>query len=115
MKMKARFMICEVGDVVVVPFPFTDRTTSKRRPALVLSRKAFNSSGHTVFAMITSTRKTRWPGDVAIPAGEAGLTADSCVRLKLFTIENTFILRMLGSLGPVLRSAVEQSLRQELL
>ncbi|MBF0195885.1 MAG: hypothetical protein HQL71_15100 [Magnetococcales bacterium] len=27
----------DVYDVVVVPFPFTDRSTSKRRPALVLS------------------------------------------------------------------------------
>lgn len=108
-------MICEAGDIVVVPFPFTDRVATKRRPALVLSRKAFNASGHTVFAMITSTRRTRWPGDVPIPAGKAGLTADSLLRLKLFTIENSFIMRRLGSLDPVLSAAVEQSLRKELL
>lgn len=99
----------------MVPFPFTDRKTTKRRPALVLSRKTFNNSGHTVFAMITSKRKTRWPGDVAIPAGEAGLRVDSCVRLKLFTIENSFVLQRLGNLPPALRAAVEESLRQELL
>ena len=113
--MSERFMICEMGDVVVVPFPFTDRKASKRRPALVLSRKAFNGFGHTVFAMITSTRKTRWPGDIPVPAGKAGLAADSFVRLKLFTIENTFILRKLGSLEPALTGALERTLRRELL
>jgi mRNA interferase MazF len=65
--------------------------------------------------MITSTRNRRWPGDVPIPAGKAGLASDSFVRLKLFTIENTFILRKLGSLEPALTGAVERTLRQELL
>jgi mRNA interferase MazF len=42
--------------VVVVPFPFTDRKASKRRPALVLSAmKVFGHlAGHSVMAMITS-------------------------------------------------------------
>lgn len=40
--------------VVRVPFPFTDKTASKRRPALVISdEQAFNApSGHLVLAMI---------------------------------------------------------------
>ena len=51
-------MTFEAFEVVVVPFPFTDRTTTKRRPALVLSdAKAFNRQvGQSVLAMITRAR-----------------------------------------------------------
>lgn len=49
-------------DVVTVPFPFSDLARSKRRPALVVSSRAFNrSAGASIFAMITSGT-TRWPG-----------------------------------------------------
>ena len=61
-------MGCEAFDVVVVPFPFTDRAASKRRPALVLSdASAFNAAtGQVVLAMITSAKHACWPLDVLI-------------------------------------------------
>jgi len=33
---------CEFGDVVLVPFPFTDQTTTKKRPAVVVSSDAYH-------------------------------------------------------------------------
>lgn len=102
-------------DVVVVPFPFTDSATSKRRPALVLSNmEAFNlPAGHSVMAMITSAGNAGWPLDVAISDGNsAGLTAASLVRMKLFTLDNRFVLRQLGRLAATDRKAVAAALKQ---
>jgi len=88
-------------DVVVVPFPFTDRNATKRRPALVLSNNLFNeSSGHSVLAMITSAEQISWPGDLSISDVEsAGLTTACLVRMKLFTLDDRLIIRKAGSLG----------------
>ena len=89
------------GDVVVVPFPFTDREASKRRPALVCSSAAFNaSSRHVVLAMITSATERAWPGDVELrDLQSAGLTTRSAVRWKIFTLDDSFVLRRAGKLA----------------
>ena len=93
-------MTCKPFDVVIVPFPFTDRRASKRRPALALSSEAFSmASDHTVLAMITSADNPPWPMDVPIDAASAGLKSPSKVRMKLFTLDNRLILRKTGSLS----------------
>lgn len=95
-------MTYKAFDVVRVPFPFTDRTASKNRPALVLSdENAFNTpTGHSIMAMITSEANAPWPLDCTItdlPA--AGLPAPSRVRFKLFTLDHRLVRGSLGHLA----------------
>jgi mRNA interferase MazF len=107
----------EAFDVVVVPFPFTDKTTTKRRPALVLSEaKTFNKCiAHCVMAMITSASNSDWPLDVEIDDIEAaGLPSASIVRMKLFTLDNQLVIRKAGALAPKDRKAVAQALQKML-
>ena len=96
-------MSLELGlfDVVVVPFPFTDRNATKRRPALVMSSGGFNTTTqHSVLAMITSADQSRWPGDLPISDLEsAGLASDCLVRLKIFTLDHRLIVRKAGTLA----------------
>ena len=85
-----------------LPSPFTDRSTSKRRPALVLSNnEIFNEAvGHSVLAMITSRGNTPWPLDIPLEnLKAAGLPAPSIVRMKLFTLDHKLILRKAGRLA----------------
>jgi len=54
-------------DVVAVPFPFTDRDTTKRHPALVISNEWFNQQhNQLVLAMITTAADNAWPSDVLL-------------------------------------------------
>ena len=94
-------MSFERFDVVVVPFPFTDRAAAKRRPALVISdaRNFNNRIGHSVMAMITSATHAPWPLDVLIEdLDAAGLPVPSVIRMKLFTLDHRFVIRKAGHL-----------------
>lgn len=103
-------MICDPSDVVIVPFPFTEKFGEKRRPALVLSLKAFNANGHTVLAMITTKSHSPWPGDTSIEdLSGAGLHVPCIVRLKIFTLDNQLIIRRSGSLAEKDRRNVEEA------
>lgn len=106
-------LICDAGDVAVVPFPFTDLAIAKPRPALVLSvEKANAESGNTIFAMITTAARSHWPTDVPLADGKAvGLMAASLVRLKIFTLDNRLVARKLGELSAGDRGAVRKMLR----
>jgi mRNA interferase MazF len=105
-------MICNRYDVVVVPFPFTERPESKKRPALVLSNSDFNQSNHTILSMITTKRKPPWPGDSEILDYEnTGLNVSCLVRFKLFTLDNRLILKKIGQLSRDDASQIESHLR----
>ena len=93
-------MTSEPWQVVVVPFPFSEIAGSKRRPALVLSRRSFNDGGHVILAMITTKSEPTWRGDVWIEEPErAGLDRRCLVRMKLFTLDSRLIVRAIGRLG----------------
>ena len=106
--------IFEKFSVVVVPFPFTDQNASKRRPALVLSTTAFNSTvQHSVLAMITSAKNSNWLLDVAISdLNSAGLAPASIVRMKLFTLDNRLIIRQVGKLAEIDQQAIAKAFNQ---
>jgi mRNA interferase MazF len=89
-------------DVLVVPFPFTDRAATKRRPAVVLSSaEGFHRSAeHLVLSMVTSATDATWPLDVSIKdLKSAGLNVECAVRFKLFTLDQRLVLRKVGVLG----------------
>lgn len=55
------------GDVVLAPFPFTDQTASKQRPAVIVSSAAYNANRPDIIVMPISSR----PG----PVGTVGEVA----------------------------------------
>ena len=85
------------GDIVLVPFPFTDLTGSKLRPAVVL----VDSSNDVVVAFITSQNKWEDEYSIKINGSESnGLKVDSFLRLnKIATLNKDLMVGKLGILG----------------
>lgn len=106
-------MICEQFDVVTVPFPFSDLPKSKKRKALVLSKKEFNkSNGSSVLLMITSAVQSRWLFDVPVSdLDKAGLNKNCVVRIKSFTLDNGLLLDRGGRLAAKDSSRVLDALK----
>jgi len=79
------------GDVVRVPFPYTDRPTRQHRPALVISAGQIGENAELLWVMmITSAENRGWAGDISFGDrfSAAGLPAPSVIRpCKIATIE----------------------------
>ena len=88
------------GDVVVLTFPFSDLSSSKRRPALVIAKA---SEQDLILAQITSQSfYDMYAVGINVNDFETGgLRISSNIRAnKLFTAENSIIIYKAGSLKP---------------
>jgi mRNA interferase MazF len=89
------------GDVVLVPFPFTDLSSSKRRPALVISPDAFNDQMEDVVVAAITSQLT---SEHAVTINQSDcvdgmLPKVSVVKLaKVFTIHSTLVIKKLCAL-----------------
>jgi len=89
------------GNVIVVPFPFTDQTTTKKRPAVVVSSDAYHRERPDLILMAITSQVRPAPtvGEVIVVRWqEAGLLRPSVIKPLLTTIEANLVLRQLGTL-----------------
>lgn len=84
------------GEIVLIPFPFTDLSGNKNRPALIL----IDSEDDVTVCFLTSQLKWQSEFDLLItPSDVNGLKITSLVRLSKFaTIDKDLIIGRLGTL-----------------
>ena len=83
--------IFEFGDIVLVPFPFTNQTATKRRPAVVVSTPSFHMRRPDLILMAVTSqvRMPPLPGEVLLTAWQAaGLLKPSVAKPVLMTVES---------------------------
>lgn len=101
-------------DVVLVPFPFADLSTAKRRPCVVLAQLApKRMPRHFVLCMVTSQMVgISFPFDhILDDYVAAGLPKPSIVRIsKLVTVEQSLVQKRLGTLSSADRASVRRNL-----
>ncbi len=90
------------GDIVIVPFPFSDQSAAKKRPAVVISSNAHNTASSDLVIMAVTSHKEKTAGieECAIKNWkEAGLLKPSYIKSAISTVERKLVLRKLGSLS----------------
>ena len=103
----------EFGDVVLVPFPFTNQTTSKQRPAVVVSGKTYNAATPdiVIMAITSQLRPAGAPGELRIADWRAAnLLKPSAIKPVFATIEQTLVIRRLGMLAAGDQSALRTAI-----
>ncbi|MFZ0207006.1 MAG: type II toxin-antitoxin system PemK/MazF family toxin [Roseiarcus sp.] len=107
----------DFGNVVLVPFPFTSQTASKKRPAVIVSGSAYNrvKPDIVVMAITSQFRPVQTLGEAWLSDWRAaGLLKPSVVKPVFVTLEQRLVLRTLGSLSAIDVAAVRKSISDTL-
>jgi mRNA interferase MazF len=105
----------EFGDVVLVPFPFTSQRASKKRPAVVVSNRAYSTARPDLIVMAITSQLRPNPGlgDAWIGHWQAaGLLKPSVVKPVFATLEQRLVLRRLGALDDADRAALRKAISE---
>jgi mRNA interferase MazF len=105
------------GDVVLIPFPYTDLSAAKTRPAVVVSGSTYHSvRSELLLAYVSSQVLKAHPllDYVLTDLKAAGLPKPSFVRPKVAAIEPTLVVHQVGQLAAQDLLEVDRRLRQAL-
>lgn len=97
-------------NIVLVPFPFTNLSTNKKRPALIVSPANYNKGYDAIIMFVTSNLSAiERPGDYELQEWqEAGLPKPSMTRMKLATVDKNIIIKKIARLTDKDRKAIQK-------
>jgi mRNA interferase MazF len=109
-------MMYKQGDILLIPIPFSDLTTHKQRPVLVLSNTQYNEKTEDiVVAAVTSNLSNKDYGVVLTnEVLESGnLKGQSLIRVdKIYTLSQKIVIKRFGSTKSEILDQVRQSLNK---
>jgi mRNA interferase MazF len=90
------------GDVVLVPFPFTDQSGTKKRPAVIVSSPRYNANRRdlVIMAITSQIHQPLGFGEAMVADWQsAGLIKASVLKPVFTTIEQGLVVRTMGKLS----------------
>ncbi len=98
-------MNCSRNDIVLLPIPFTDLTSRKVRPAIVVGRNGADLFLVPISSVLSNTDfpLTEWRA--------TGLNVPSGVKAQISTVEERLVVKVVGSVTVADREALDNRLR----
>jgi mRNA interferase MazF len=104
----------EQGEIVLIPVPFTDLTSQKRRPVIVISNNTYNSSSAdiVVVAMTSQSARSRYAFQIgSADLVEGKLNRPGTVRVdKVYTLSKAIIVKRFGKVSPQVFDRIRRTL-----
>ena len=110
-------MTFQRGDVVLVPFPFSDFSATKVRPAVVVSSGLYHNTKPDLILLAVTSQVAAATGPLDYVLSDwqkAGLRFPSACKPVLFTLDPARVLHHVGALAPADLAQVDQRLRRAL-
>jgi mRNA interferase MazF len=105
------------GDIVLIKYPFTDLSSTKVRPAIVVSSDEFTNHGEdAIFVCISSQTRNVLPPDLILSPSDpefrnSGLRKASLVKIgKIICLSKSLASRLLGEAGPNTMQRIKERL-----
>lgn len=108
-------MAFQRGDVVLIPFPFTDLSATKTRPAVIVSSPLYHTVRSELLLAYISSQVTKAHPQLdylLLDWSAAYLPKPSFVRPKIASVEPTLIIHHIGQLSARDLKEVDRCLRQ---
>lgn len=97
-------MMPEQGDIVLIPIPFTDLSSRKKRPAIVISNNAYNRSGLDLVVVAMTSRQAVGSYSFRISSTdliEGKLNRPGTVRVdRVYALANWIVIKKFGKVAP---------------
>jgi len=110
-------MTFQRGDVILVPFPFSDLSTTKVRPAVVVSSDLYHSTEPDLLLAALTSQAARATRPFDYPLSDwhaAGLRFPSALKPVLVTLDPARVVHRIGALSAADLAQVDARLRSAL-
>lgn len=90
------------GTVILVPFPFSDQSGNKQRPAVIVSSDGYSARRRDLVIMAITSQLRSPPGFAEALVADwrvAGLIKPSAFKPVFATVEQSLVIRSLGFLA----------------
>lgn len=105
----------EQGDIVLIPIPFTDLSSQKRRPVVVISNDAYNrkTDDILVVAMTSNPETTDYSFTITSSDLEQGaLNRPGQVRVdKIYTLSQAIVVKTFGRVNAATLDRIRRTLQ----
>jgi len=106
----------EQGDIVLIPVPFTDLSSQKRRPVIVVSNNNYNRKTADVVVVAMTSNPTQTAYSFTITASDltkGRLNRPGQVRVdKIYTLSQSIIVKTFGQVDEKTMARIVQTLQK---
>jgi mRNA interferase MazF len=107
-------MMLRQRDIVLIPIPFTDLTSQKKRPAVIISSDSYNESNEDVIVVALTSNIEQREFSIILNNEDLEngvLKVTSMIRVdKIYTLNNSIIIKTLGRVKPNILLKIKEAL-----